>query len=270
MRKTNKKIIIFSTPQKSLGTTINILYASVLRKNITIIENASIEPEVLEVIKMLNLMGAYIKIYDDTILIKGVKDLRGVEFNVVSDRIEAGSYMLLACAVDMCDVIIENVDCLYLREVIETLKQLGVNVKTYPNKVRIIKEYPTKGVYKKVSYYPMFPTDLQQILSVTCLNSITPSTIIDEVYPNRISQIKEIKKANGKVVYKNNKIYINHSNIKSAVLYAHDLRCGFACVILAILANEPSIIENFEIVLRGYENIFDKLRCLKIKVNEVE
>lgn len=269
-RKINKKIITYSLPQKSLGATINILYASVLRKNITIIENSSLEPEVLEVIKMLNLMGASIKIYDDTILIKGVKELKGVEFNVISDRIEAGSYMLLACAVNTSDVTIENVDYTYLSEVIRTVEQLGANIKIYDNKVRIIKEYPIKGIYKKASYYPMFPTDLQQILTVTCLNAVTPSTIIDEVYPNRISQVKEIKKSNGKIMFKNKKIYINHSNIKKANFYAHDLRCGFACIILSILADDVCTIENFEIVLRGYDDIINKLTRLKIKLDVVE
>ena len=268
--KSNSQLIKYTLPQKSLGATINILYTSVLRKNTTIIENASLEPEVLEVIKMLNLMGAYIKIYNDTILIKGVRKLKGTEFNVVSDRIEAGSYMLLACAVDKSDVIIKNVDCIYLSEVIETVKQLGVNIKIHENNVRIVKEYPTKGVNKKASYYPMFPTDLQQILTVTCLNSITSSIIVDEVYPERISQIKEIKKANGKVMYKDKKIYINRSNINSSNFYAHDLRCGFACIILSILADNVSTIENFEIVLRGYEDILDKLTALKIKIYLVE
>ena len=80
-------------------------------------------------------MGASIKIYDDTILIKGVKELKGVEFNVISDRIEAGSYMLLACAVNTSDITIENVDYTYLSEVIRTVEQLGANIKIYDNKV---------------------------------------------------------------------------------------------------------------------------------------
>ena len=266
----SKKIINYKLPQKSVGTTINIIYTSVKRKNITIIENASIEPEVLEVIKMLNNMGAFIKIYEDTILIKGVEKLNRVEFNVISDRIEAGSYMLLACAVDSSDVTIENIDSLYLEEVISTVKELGVMVKIEKNKIRIIKEYPIKGINKKVSYYPFFPTDLQQILSSTCLNCITPSMIYDEVYPNRISHIEEIKKANGKIAYKNKKIYIDHSDIKSTSLYAHDLRCGFACLIISLISDGECIIENFELVLRGYENIIDKLSKLKVKAKIVE
>lgn len=268
-RKSTKKIITYTLAKKSVGATINIIYTSVKRKNITIIENTSIEPEVLEVIKMLNKMGAHIKIYEDTILIKGVNELKGVEFNVISDRIEAGSYMLLACAVDNSDITIENIECLYLEEVVNTIKQLGVKVKIEENKIRIIKEYPIKGINKKVSFYPYFPTDLQQILSVTCLNSITPSIIYDEVYPNRVSHVKEIKKGNGKIVYKNKKIYISHSNIKAANFYAHDLRCGFACIILSLLADDISFIENFEVVLRGYERIIEKLMNLKIKVKIV-
>ena len=268
-KKKINKIIIYRLPQKSVGTTINIIYVSTKRNNITIIENASIEPEVLEVIKMLKMMGAFIKIYNDTILIKGVKSLRGVTFSVISDRIEAGSYMLLACAVDNSDVTIENVDSVYLEEVIKTVKELGANVDVSENKIRIVKKHPINGINKKVSVYPSFPTDLQQILSTTCLNSITPSIICDEVYPDRISHIKEIKKANGEIIYENKKIYISHSKIKATTFYAHDLRCGFACIIIALLADDICFIENFEIVLRGYENIIDKLSKLKIKVKIV-
>lgn len=263
-RKKLKKIIKYTLPQKSVGTTINIIYASVKRKNITIIENASIEPEILEVVKMLKTMGAIINIYQNTIIIKGVNKLKGTKFNVTSDRIEAGSYILLACSVKESDVVIENVNMEYLEEVIKTAEQLGVKIIIEENKIRIIKKYPIKGIYKKATYFPGFPTDLQQILSVTCLNCITPSVIYDEVYPNRFSHVKEIKKANGKVSVINNKIYINPSNIKSSVFSSNDLRCGFACIILSLMADDICFIENFELVLRGYEKIFDKLSSLKI------
>lgn len=268
--KSNNKKITFKLPKKSVGTTINILYTSVKRKNYTIIENASLEPEVLEVINMLNKMGACIKIYNDSIVIKGVKKLNGVVYDIISDRIEAGSYMLLASAVDTSDVLIENVDPKYLEEVINTIKELGVKVEVNKNSIRIKKEYPIKGINKISSYYPMFPTDLQQILCTTCLNAITSSVIIDEVYPKRLSHLEEIHKLNGHIEYKNNKIYIENSHLISNNLYAHDLRCGFACIIMSVLSNEYCYIENFEIVLRGYEDIIKKITSLKIKVKIVE
>ena len=269
-KRTNKNIITYNLPKQSVGTTINIIYTSVKRKGITIIENASLEPEVLEVINMLKQMNAYIKIYQNSILIKGVDKLLGINYNVISDRIEAGSYMLLACAVDSSDLVIENVDTLYLKEVINTIKELGVDVIVEQNKIKIKKEFPLKGINKKISFYPFFPTDLQQILSVVCLKAVTPSVIYDEVYPQRISQIEEIKKANGKIYYKNQKMYINNSDIKSSIFYTHDLRCGFACILLSLISNDTCYIENFEIVLRGYEDIINKLSSLKIKVKIVE
>ena len=102
---------------------------------------------------MLKKMGAIINVYDDTIIIKGVNELKGTNFFVASDRIEAGSYILLACSVKESDVTIENINYEYLEEVIKTVEQLGVKVQVEDQKIRIIKKYPIKGIYKKASYF---------------------------------------------------------------------------------------------------------------------
>lgn len=267
----NKKNLIFRMTQKSVGTTINILFTSVKRKNTTIIKNASLEPEVLEVIKMLKLMGANIIVEENAeIKIDGVKNLKGTTFNVMSDRIEAGSYMLLASAVDKSDIVIENINSCYMREVISTIKKLGVNVIDNKSHIRIIKNFPIIGIKQIASTYPSFPTDLQQILCVTCTKAITMSMIVDEIYPKRLTHIEELNKANGNVFVNNNVIYINPSVLSGKNIYAHDLRCGFACIVMGCIMKEKTQIENAEIILRGYENLVNKLNSVGIKCQIVE
>lgn len=265
-RKIKKRIII-NLAKQSVGATINILFISVLKKGMTIIENASLEPEVLQVIQLLKKMGALINANEaNQIEIVGVKRLKGATINVIPDRMEAGSFMLLATAMEKSDIYIKNVYIPHLKEVIKTIRNMGVEVTTNNNVIHIKNEKVTSGVSKIISTYPAFPTDLQQILCISCLKSRSGSTIIDTVYPNRLSHIDEIKKAGGKVEVIDNKIYIYPSNLNAATFYAHDLRCGFACVMLGILAKDVSIVENIEIVLRGYEDIVNKLKSLGVKL----
>lgn len=255
---------IFNLEKKSVGTTINILFVSVLKKRTTIIYNPSLEPEVLEVIKMLNLMKAYIKIENHKIIIKGVKKLYHAKIQIMSDRIEAGSYMLLATAVQNSNVLIKNIDVKYLTAVIKIIKQLGAYVQIYDNSIRIMKKYPLKGIKVTIDDYPNFPTDLQQILCVACTKALTPSTIKDLIYPERLTHVKELQKCHANVKVKENVIYIAYSNLLQTSLYAHDLRCGFACIVMAVLMDNPTIINHSEAILRGYETLIFKLRQIGI------
>ena len=257
----------FYLARKSVGATINIIYISVLKNTSTIIKNPSLEPEVMQVITLLNQMKAKITILDqDTIEIKGVKKLLGTIFDIMSDRIEAGSYMLLACAAHQSEVRIENIYLPHLREVIQTIKELGVSIKEGKNYLELKKTFPLKGIEKEIAHYPFFPTDLQQILTVVCTQAITTSILSDEVYPNRLSHLLEIQKANGKVKSFKKKIYIEPSNLFATTLYAHDLRCGFACIVIGAVAKGITTIENAEVILRGYEELTSKLQKLGIRI----
>lgn len=270
-KRKSTKDINFTMFQKSVGATINIIYISVLRKAKTLINNASLEPEVLEVIKLLNSMGADIRILNNNeIEIYGVKKLYGASFKIVSDRIEAGSYMLLAAAVDESEITLNNVYLPHLTEVINTVKNLGVEVIEEKEKLIIKKQKPIKGINKTASVYPNFPTDLQQILCVTLTKAITTSEVKDLIYPKRITHLKEIEKCGGALRYKEDVIYIEPSSLCGNILYAHDLRCGFACIILGIISSNKSIIENTEIVLRGYENLVEKLKNIGVKIETIK
>lgn len=266
-KHTKIKDVTFKMFQKSVGATINIIFISVLRKAKTTIINASLEPEILEVIKLLNQMGADIRIVNNNeIQIYGVKKLNGAYFKIVPDRIETGSYMLLAAAVPQSEITLENIYLPHLKEVIETVRSLGVEVNIENNSINIKKEKPIIGIEKIASTYPSFPTDLQQILCATLTQAITSSKVKDLIYPKRITHLKEIEKCSGALQCKDDYIYIQPATLYGNILYAHDLRCGFACIILGVVSNNKSIIENAEIVLRGYENLSDKLKTLGVKV----
>lgn len=265
-----KEDIHIYLPQKSVGTTINILLASTKRKGKVSISNASTEPEVLEVIALLKQMGAQIEVLQDTIHIEGVRRLKGASFTIMSDRIEAGSYLLLASAIPHAHVTLQNVDIRYIEEVIHTLQDMGLQMRIGDNEIEIINDVPLIGTTTIVDIYPHFPTDLQQILSVVCLSVTSPSRIKDLVYPNRFSQIEAIKKMGGEMTIEEDVLHIFPSTLMGTTIQAYDLRCGFACIVLGAIANNTTIIENAQIILRGYEQIIPKLKSIGVSIQILE
>lgn len=265
-----KKEVNIYLPQKSVGTTINILLASAKRKGKVSIYNASTEPEVLEVISLLKQMGAQIEVSRDSIRIEGVRKLKGASFTIMSDRIEAGSYLLLASAIPHTHLTLKNVDIRYLEEVVNTLRQMGVQLHIGDNQIEIINDTPLIGTTTIVDIYPHFPTDLQQILSVVCLTATSPSIVKDLVYPNRFSQVEAIQKMGGSITIEENTLHIMPSILTGTTIQAYDLRCGFACIVLGAIATHTTIIENAQIILRGYEQIIPKLQSIGVFIQILE
>ncbi|MCM1513442.1 MAG: UDP-N-acetylglucosamine 1-carboxyvinyltransferase [Anaeroplasma bactoclasticum] len=265
-----KKNVNIYLPQKSVGTTINILLASVKRLGKVSIYNASTEPEVLEVIALLKQMGAQIEIVQDTIRIEGVRGLKGANFTIMSDRIEAGSYLLLASAIPHAHLTLQNVDIQYLEEVINTLQRMGLHIHIGDNQIEVINDTPLIGTTTIVDIYPYFPTDLQQILSVVCLTATSPSIIKDLVYPNRFSQVEAMKKMGGLITMEDNELHIFPSTLTGTTIQAYDLRCGFACIVLGAIATHTTVIENAQIILRGYEQIVPKLKSMGVFIQILE
>lgn len=265
-----KKDVNIYLPQKSVGTTINILLASVKRLGKVGIYNASTEPEVLEVIALLKQMGAQIEVVQDTIQIEGVRRLKGASFTIMSDRIEAGSYLLLASAIPHAHLILKNIDIQYLGEVINTLQHMGLHIHIGDNQIEVMNDTPLIGTTTIVDIYPHFPTDLQQILSVVCLTATSPSIVKDLVYPNRFSQVEAMKKMGGLIKIEDNEQHIFPSRLTGTTIQAYDLRCGFACIVLGAIATHTTVIENAQIILRGYEQIVPKLRSLGVFIQILE
>lgn len=268
----NLQKIVLILPKKSVGTTINILLSSMHTQVPILIKNASLEPEVLQVIKMIKKLGGNIAIVANEITIQKKKEpilhLRHkCKFKVMGDRIEAGSYLLMATALHSSKLIVENINPAYLKEVIETIRKLGVHIQPKKNKIMIYKEKKILPINIKVDVYPAFPTDLQPILSVALTRGCGISMIEDEVYPNRITHIEEIVKAKGNAKVIHGKIMISSSNLVGTTFNAHDLRCGFACILLGMLASDYSIVDGAEYIFRGYDHLIEKLEKIGIHIS---
>lgn len=257
--------LLFTLKKPSVGTTINILITNVLRKGKTIIENPSLEPEVLSVITFFKKMQAKIILINKQIHIEGVEHLIGLTSTIISDRIEAGSYLLLGCAIKS-KLQIKKAPINQLTSVFDIIKQLGVKIKIKNDVIYLSNHHKLKQVKIIADIYPAFPTDLQQILTVVCLKT-NQSYLKDLVYPKRFSHLEEIQKANGIVTIEDDFIKVNYSKLLGNIFTSHDLRCGFACIVLGCMAKGNSYIKRAEIIMRGYENLLQKLQNIGVKIN---
>lgn len=266
-RKIKNKRISIKLPKPSVGTTINILLNTVCSNKIVEIENYSHEPDVLSVIEMLNQMGSNILFKENKLVIYGVKKLFGTTYDIPFDRIEAGSYMILSSIIPKSKVILENVNPCKLEKVIEVLRKMNVRI-TYEQRKLII-ESPNvlKPITIKTGEYPEFPTDLQQIILILLLKAQGKSKISDTIYPQRTSQIEELVSSGANIYIHNNDIVIDESILNINIATAKDLRGGFSLILLSALTKELTI-NNFEVIKRGYEDIEEKLKKLKIIIEK--
>lgn len=258
--------ISFDKP--SVGATINTIMLASVAKGQTIISNQIIEPEILNVITTLKLMGADIKVIKQDIIVNGKDKLHGCQTEVIDDRIEAGSYMLLASCIPS-DLIINHIDIAYLSSVINVLTAMKVKFEVFNQSIRILGSNCLEDVEVVTGPYPKFPTDLQQILSACLLKTKKISTIKETIYQNRFSQILELNKMKANIELFDGLIVIKNSILEGSKVLAWDLRCGFALIVGAILAKDETIIDNFEVIERGYENIISKLKKIGIKIKEL-
>ena len=261
-----KKPINITLKTKSLGTTLNIILASVKTKGTTLIKNPSLDPEVLDFIQILNKMNANIKIINNEIIIKGVKKLTGTTHKIIPDRIEAGSYICLAAGAEKSNILIKDLNIEHLKTVINTFKQAGLNILYEERNLRIIKNKKLDNLKIIADDYPLFPTDLQQLMVSTLLSSNNISIVKDNIYSNRYSEVFELLSMNATLYLKNQTLLIFPSNLIGKEVYANDLRAGFSLIIAAISAEGETIINHAEVISRGYENLIDKLRGINIDI----
>ena len=247
----------------SVGATENIMIAAVLASGETVIKNAAKEPEIVDLQNFLNAMGAKIKgAGNNLICIKGVneKDLHGVEYTVIPDRIVAGTYMA-AAAVTGGDIIINNVIEEHILPIIKILKDTGCKIYAFDNKIMI------KGPKNPVSPgsvvtmpYPEFPTDMQpQIISVMAVSE-GESIVEETVFECRFKHIDELVKMGADIKTEGNKAYIKGiSQLKGAPVISKDLRGGAALIIAGLNAKGKTVIDDLRYIERGYVSIEKKL-----------
>ncbi|KEF38163.1 UDP-N-acetylglucosamine 1-carboxyvinyltransferase [Schinkia azotoformans MEV2011] len=247
----------------SVGATINIMLAAVRAKGQTIIENAAKEPEIIDVATILTSMGAKIKgAGTDIIRIDGVDHLHGCRHTIIPDRIEAGTYMIMAVAQGE-EVLIDNVIPHHLESLIAKLREMGANIKIMDDQVLITRVPELKMVDIKTLVYPGFPTDLQQPFTSLLTNAIGTGLVTDTIYGARFKHIDELRRMNANVkVEGRSAIITGPVRLQGAKVKASDLRAGAALVVAGLIAEGITEITGLEHIDRGYEDLVDKLTNL--------
>ncbi len=252
----------------SVGATINIMLAAVRAKGRTVIENAAKEPEIIDVATLLSSMGAKIKgAGTDVIRIDGVDELSGCYHSIIPDRIEAGTYMIMAAAMGD-EVVIDNVISQHLESLIAKLREMGVKVETNEDQVYI--RSPREGwtsVDLKTLVYPGFPTDLQQPFTSLLTNAEGSSIVTDTIYGARFKHIDELRRMGANVKVEGRSAIINGAvKLQGAKVRATDLRAGAALVVAGLMAEGVTEISGLEHIDRGYERLVEKLNNLGARV----
>ncbi len=244
----------------SVGATINAMLASVKAEGETTIENAAKEPEVVNVAVFLNGMGAKITgAGTSEIKIKGVNSLKGCYTEVIPDRIEAGTYVIAGALMGenlkIDNIIPEHIEMLTLK-----LKEMGVPINIGPDYIIVSKGNNLKPVSIKTQGYPGFATDLQQPVTTLLTQCEGTSTLEETIYENRFQNVPYLNKLGANIEIDEKQIHIKgKTELVGTTVKATDLRAGACLVLAGLLASGTTKVANIEHVLRGYENIVQKL-----------
>ncbi len=247
----------------SVGATENIMMAATMAEGETVIDNAAMEPEIVDLSNFLNKLGADIKgAGTSSIRIKGVKTLKGARHAIIPDRIEAGTFMV-AAAITGGDLIIDNVITSHIKPITAKLREAGCLVDEGMDSIRVMRNGELNAIDIKTLPYPGFPTDMQaQFTSLmTILNGT--SVVIETVFENRFMHVEELKKMGADIDINDRSATINGvKQLKGAVVKASDLRAGAALVLAGLVAEGVTQIENVYHIDRGYDGIEDKFTSL--------
>lgn len=256
----------------SVGATENIILASVLAKGITVIINAAMEPEIEDLQNFLNRMGAKVEGAGSNIIkIVGVQKLKDVSYNVMPDRIEAGT---LLCAVAMTGgkVELKKVNPAHIAPVLDKLEETGCNIFLDNDKIKLIAPKRLKSVDIRTMPYPGFPTDMQAIFSaLLCISSGT-SLVVENIFENRFKYMQELQRMGAKIKVEGRTAVIKGTKkLYGADVKATDLRGGASMILAGLVAKGKTKVDEIKYILRGYEQLDEKLNNLganiKILVN---
>ncbi len=252
----------------SVGATINIMMAAVYAKGRTTIENAAKEPEIIDVATLLNKMGARVRgAGTNVITIDGVNHLSGCFHEIIPDRIEAGTFIIIAaaCAKEMR---INNVIPQHIDALLSKLQEMGVPMDIGVDYVVVRKPDHLKPTDVTTRPYPGFATDLQQPLTALMTEADGDSKIRDTIYPERFKHCVELEKMGADIDVLGNGSAIIHgpTPLSAAEVSATDLRCGAAMVVAGLMADGVTEISNVYHIDRGYSELDLKLKKLGAKI----
>lgn len=251
----------------SVGATINIMLAAVKAKGKTVIENAAKEPEIVNIATFLNNMGAKITgAGTSSIKIIGVDHLGKCFHEVIPDRIEAGTYVIIGA---LCGnpLKIDNVIPEHIDSLLSKLEEAGVTLEVGTDYVLVQSGDNYKAVDIKTAVYPGFATDLQQPFTVLQTQSKGKSKTTETIWENRFMHIPYLKALGANISVKNQTAtIIGPTKLTGCEVVATDLRAGAAMVVAGLAAEGKTTITNVEHILRGYEQIVEKLTEIGAKI----
>ncbi len=255
----------------SVGATINIMLAAVKAEGTTLISNAAKEPEIVNIATLLNNMGAKITgAGTSEIKIEGVDHLGKGVIDVIPDRIEAGTYAIAGALMGK-DLVINGIIEEHLEALLSKLKEMGIELEIDQNKIKITRPENLKAINVKTLVYPGFPTDLGQPMSVLLTQANGVSIFEETIWENRMGHIKYLQKMGSNIrVNEKTAIIQGPTKLKGEEVVATDLRAGAAMVVAGLSAEGITIINDIEHILRGYENIVEKLTAVGADIKIIE
>ena len=250
----------------SVTATENVMMAAVLADGITIIENGAREPEVVDLAEFLNTMGASVHgAGTGRIVIEGVEELESVEWSVMPDRIEAGTF-IMATAATGGDVEIKNARPEHLKMELEKLGEMGVELNALDGpsggvRVRVADPALLTGVDVSTLPFPGFATDLQAQMMVVLTQATGAGIITENVYENRLQVAEELNRMNAGIdLFGGHRALIKGPrSLSGTIVQAPDLRGGAALVLAGLVADGATVVDGARHILRGYEDFEEKL-----------
>lgn len=254
----------------SVGATENIMMAATLAKGETYIENAAMEPEIVDLSNFLRKMGAKVQgAGTSTIRIKGVDELKGARHQIIPDRIEAGTFMV-AAAMTGGNVLVENVISSHMKPVIAKLIESGAEVIEDEESVRVIGGKDLKPIKIKTLPYPGFPTDMQAQFMALMTKLKGENIVLETVFENRFMHANELVKMGANIKCEDREaVIIGGTPLKGAKVKATDLRAGAALILAGLTAQGTTEIGDIFHIDRGYEDIEMKFRNLGANIERV-
>ena len=251
---------IIDLPFPSVGATENIMMAAILAKGKTIINNAAKEPEIIDLGDCLNSMGAkIIGQGTNTINIEGVNSLHDSSYDIMFDRIVAGTYVLAGVMINK-KFTVKNIKSKYLESLIQTLIKMKANLMVNDNDITILPSKKIIGINIETAPYPGFPTDLQaQIMALMCMAN-GPSTIKEKIFENRFMHVSELNRLGANIKIKKDTAYVEgNKQFKGAQVMASDLRASVSLVLAGLCAKGETTVNRVYHLDRGYEKIEETL-----------
>lgn len=255
----------------SVGATENIMMAAASAEGTTVIENAAQEPEIVDLANFINEMGGKIRGAGTNIInIEGVKEFHGTSHTIIPDRIEAGTYILMAAACGG-EVLVRNVIHAHLKPLLAKLDEAGVIYREEDEGIRVISKGCYNAVDVKTQVHPGFPTDLQAPILAMLTKAKGTAVVTETVFENRFMHVDELKRMGADIKIEGRSAIIQGiENLNAATVVASDLRAGAALILAALTANGTSEIRDIYHIDRGYENIEQKLKGIKAEIERVE